>query len=197
MTRAFVLAMLMTTMWVPAAMADLTTYTYTGNDFNQFENAAGVYTTSDHITISFSIATLADNLAFAIITPISFSISDGVTTFTNPADSPSFEVGTGSLGQITSWWITGTGPVSSADQDSKLISSNSTGQTPADFSFISQDQELAQNVHDLGNWTQQTQVSPVPEPSSMLLTSTTLLALTLLARRRLALGTRPSRQLPQ
>ena len=56
----------------------ITTYTYTGNDFT-FASAPYTYA-GDSIQGSFTIATLGDNLAWSLITPLTFSFSVGTTT---------------------------------------------------------------------------------------------------------------------
>ncbi len=57
------------------------TYTYIGNDFT---SVAGPVTTSDHISITVSLATaLQVNTANQQVAPTSFTISDGVQSVSN------------------------------------------------------------------------------------------------------------------
>jgi hypothetical protein len=61
------------------ARADVV-YTYTGNPFT---SVLGSYTTSDFVSVSFTLATpLGPNFAFAFISPTDFTFSDGQQTFT-------------------------------------------------------------------------------------------------------------------
>jgi len=77
-----------------------TMYQYTGNPFTYVN---GVYTTSDFVTVMFRLAgPLAPNMPITAITPIAFTLSDGVQTITpSNANSTSFQVATGAAGQIT------------------------------------------------------------------------------------------------
>ena len=86
-----------------AARADVV-YSYTGNDFT---SVSGSYTTSDFVTVNFELAApLGDNTGPISITPISFSISDGVQTVTNnTAVSSLFDITTDQSGNIQSWAI--------------------------------------------------------------------------------------------
>jgi len=69
-----------------------TTYTYTGNHFT---NVSGLYTTSDFLTATITLAgPLGANENFTQVTPIVFKLSDGVQTITQaespPASHPSY-----------------------------------------------------------------------------------------------------------
>jgi hypothetical protein len=90
---------------VVAAEAD-TIYTYTGNPFT---SVFGPYTTSDFISGSFDLATpLANNLPETVISPLSFSFTDGVQTITNTTPGVvvgSFSVATDSSGKPEFWDI--------------------------------------------------------------------------------------------
>jgi hypothetical protein len=60
-----------------ASQAIATTYTYTGHDFTA---ASGAYTTSDSVTASVTLSQpLGPNFA-GVVTPVSFTISDGRDT---------------------------------------------------------------------------------------------------------------------
>lgn len=88
------------------AWADGFTYTYTGNDFT---SASAPYTTSDSVTASFVLSSpLPPNLYdFTSEAPlvISYTMSDGVQTFTNLNSEFVFNLKTDSLGNITEWAI--------------------------------------------------------------------------------------------
>jgi hypothetical protein len=89
---------------VVAAEAD-TIYTYTGMTFG---SVSGAYTKNDRITGSFDLATpLGNNIPDHVISPVSFSFSDGVQTITNttPGIDAFFSVGTDPSGQPNQWTI--------------------------------------------------------------------------------------------
>ena len=159
-------------------------YTYTGNDFTA---ASTPFTTGDEVTGSFTVPTaLGANLSLASISPTSFTFSDGVDTLTNLTATPySFEVATNSLGQITDWYIGINGSAGSFIQTLGPI---------FDQSYASADIGAHASVQafnaegDNGSWL-------APEPSPFILTTTALLALAFVARRRFALGIRRSTQM--
>jgi hypothetical protein len=167
-------------------MADTYTYTYIGNDFI---SATGSFTTSDAISGSFTVASpLAGNLPFQAITPsvLSFSFSDDVTSIDNTQpqwSTPLFEVETDGSGSITRWFI-----VLENSSGGAFLSEIVTGNFPAspeDFgadgsTFANQ----ASNVLTPGTWTQSTSASPAPEPGTLLLLATGLIALAGSLRRR-------------
>jgi hypothetical protein len=91
---------------IVAAEAD-TLYTYTGKNFT---TVFGFYTTSDSfISGSFDLATpLGNNLPETVISPISFSFTDGHQTLTNTTPGVvigSFSVATDSSGKPSNWDI--------------------------------------------------------------------------------------------
>ena len=94
-----------------------TTYHYTGNHFTDV--IGSLYTTSDFVTVMMTLAgPLGANMPpFTDITPIAFTLSDGVQTLSssNPnINVDAFQVGTNAAGQITSWQIVVmSGPVTS------------------------------------------------------------------------------------
>src|SRR5271156_2093081 len=89
--------------------AQKTTYRYTGNNYNQFGGTFACPPVCG-ITGSFTVAApLAANANY-YFTPLSFSFTDGLTTFT-PANvtGSAFGVVTNSFGQIIGWnmdWLT-------------------------------------------------------------------------------------------
>jgi len=70
----------------PASVqADPITYMYTGNPFTDVN---GPYTTSDFVTALVRLASpLAPNMPLTTVSPIAFTLSDGVQTITNLSNS--------------------------------------------------------------------------------------------------------------
>jgi hypothetical protein len=81
-----------------------TTYQYTGNPFT---DVTAPYTTSDFVTATLTLAgPLAPNMPLTSVTPIAFTLSDGVQTITNLTPglfNAAFSVETGGAGQIRFW----------------------------------------------------------------------------------------------
>ena len=90
-------------------LADSFTYTYTGNDFTNF-NASGepqVYTTSDFVSGEFTLSAPLADYSGGYLDPTSFSFSDGYQTISNiNASDPTFYVLTNGEGAIIQWHIT-------------------------------------------------------------------------------------------
>jgi len=87
-----------------------TTYSYTGHAYNQFGGTFACPPVCG-ITGSFTVAApLSPNQTFFSFTPLSFSFTDGLTTFTPLSVTGSvFQVVTNSFGQIIGWnmdWLT-------------------------------------------------------------------------------------------
>ena len=89
----------------PAANANVI-LTYTGNDFTTFSSP---YTGTDKVTASITLANpLGDNLNLAPVTPLAFSLNDGVQTITNASASievQAFDFSTDATGTITNWIV--------------------------------------------------------------------------------------------
>jgi hypothetical protein len=105
---ALVVAATVSTVGASGAKADVV-YSYTGNDFNSFSTPALPYTTSDFVSLTLTLsAPLGDKLTNASVTPISFTISDGVDTLditSAPLTDDTFQFSTSSNGTITGWDI--------------------------------------------------------------------------------------------
>ena len=83
---AVVVAVALSALGAASASADVI-YSYTG-DF--FDEAVSPYTKSDSVTASVTLSTaLGDNLSFTSVTPVSFTLFDGVQTLTNSNSSTS------------------------------------------------------------------------------------------------------------
>jgi hypothetical protein len=143
-------------------------YSYLGNDFT---TVTGPYTTSDHVTISFTLASaLGDSLHSTDVTPLTYTITDGVSILNQTNSSIGvFELSTTTTGAIT-------GPEHIA------ITANSTPTPPFTqiIHNVSSDPALTLDeglfvtaaaiqtsgfvLSDPGAWTGPTEISGVPGP---------------------------------
>jgi hypothetical protein len=111
--KSAVMALAVVVLSVTAVQAVPTTYVYTGNPFTTVSRG-GPYTTSDSVTAMLMLAgPLAPNMSLTGVTPIAFTLSDGVQTMTNLNSLNSFfSFATGPTGEITEWgFIAHTGSV--------------------------------------------------------------------------------------
>jgi hypothetical protein len=144
-----------------------TTYQYTGNPFTE---VSGVYTTSMFVTAMVTLAApLAPNTETEV-TPIAFTLFDGVQTITNN-NTYEFVFATGPSGAITGWLISGGGP-----SGISTIKSTET----ADGGNVSFD-SFGFNINTPGTWT--TGVSVADTGSTLSLMTLTFMALGVAARR--------------
>jgi hypothetical protein len=80
-----------------------TTYQYTGKPFTR---VSGPYTTSDFVTAMITLASPLPPTTATTVTPLDFTISDGVQTITRPTiSSYFFSFETDGAGTITHWVI--------------------------------------------------------------------------------------------
>jgi hypothetical protein len=153
-----------------------TTYVYTGNPFT---SALCDYTTSDFVTAMVTLAApLADNMALGSVTPLAFTLSDGVQTFTiNTATTLStFRFQTDASGVITGWDI----EVFTDANRGILTVSGVAGLVTTDGGGGTDVNNRARNRNAPGEWT----VASVPDAgSSIALLSLSITALGVAARR--------------
>ena len=133
------------------------TYTYTGNDFTS-TTLPSSYTTSDSVT---GFITLAAPLAANInsfpatsLTPVSFSISNGVQTINTLASGDYFGFKTDASGNISQWQVAVNGTnlhISTVNFPGVLGVFDSTSNNA--------DTDGAQNLNLAGTWS----ISAVPE----------------------------------
>jgi hypothetical protein len=137
------------------------TLTYTGNDFT---NVASPYTRSDMVTATITLsASLGDSLNFETVSPLAFTLNDGVDTLTNTSTlfARDFRFSTDANGNITQWVVGAT--VSFAG--TTIFTHYST----ADFDEIDEGQQLTEtNVSsgfvefNPGGWTETSVAVPAP-----------------------------------
>jgi hypothetical protein len=162
-------------------MAD-TVYTYTGNDFTE---ASSPFSTSDSITGEFTVATaLLPDTIYDGLTPLSFSFTDDVNTATTSDLNglPTFDVTTGSTGNILSWYI-----VYDLLPAYATISTESDSGGVTDLVYGSPSGD-AFNDNDAGSWAVST-TSTVPEPGNLMLVGLGLAAIGVVRHRLQRRGT--------
>jgi hypothetical protein len=152
-------------------MADVTTYTYTGNDFTI---ATAPFTTSDSVTGSFTAATLDANLVNASnnLDVYSWNFTDGPDIFTG-SYSVIGNVSTDASGAIEEWYVL----LGKISRPFCVIEGSSAGDQCESGSG------LGEVLHESGSWTMVTYQTP--EPSALALFGTGILGLAGMARRRL------------
>ena len=183
--KSLLICLIATCFMAGSALAT-TTYYYTGNPFNDFRNGGACPPTCS-VTGSFTVATpLAPDLPLTLITPISFSLSAGLTTLVDgdPANT-SLEVSTDASGAISTWsWVV-LGPEASIS--ARILTENQPGLAADSVHFGNTapfaGPLAAEVLNDPGTW------SEVPEPSYPVLLSIALfLVICGVRRRRLAKG---------
>jgi hypothetical protein len=165
---------------LPMLADSVTTYTYTGKSFTFVE---APYTTSDSITGYMTLATLGDNYVDVQVNVQSYSFSDGLNSYVG-AYSQIANVSTDATGALDGWVIQlgsfGNGPFCTIEGGN----SPHAPQSGDECSLSAQGPSA--NNRDSGNWTMVT--FETPEPSSLVLMTTALLASGVAARKRLLQG---------
>ena len=188
-----------------ATQARATTYTYTGNPFQAaaiVDNTppAGTYTTSESVSVSFTIPTpLAGNFS-GLISPTSFSFFDGRNTITNSnptIDFTLFNVTTDASGAIVNWDVdveTRPSPLVVGSLIVLIGTENLIGFVHTDQGQIFQctslpcsissgsQEDLGANFDNPGSWS--SNATAVPLPTALPLFATGLAGLGLLGWRR-------------
>ena len=173
----------------------ITTYSYTGNNFDNFFSyggmyVAGEYTGSMRVTGWFEVANpIAAGVSDQFITPLSYSFFDGRITYTDQNSvvwypGSSFSVSTNETGDISSWYIGVKDPNMAIGEVFTMKNYLSGGQ------FYTYDQgmvragnwyETGSVTNNAGEWTKTT---PTPIPGALVLFGSGLLGLVGIGRRR-------------
>ena len=139
-------------------------YAYTGLDFT---TAVGSYSTSDSVTGDFTVLTQLSN-GLHVITPLSYSFSDGVQTLTNLNSKAVISVVVSS-GKISTWTVDLYTGATAATSGAEVISTTYTSFLKVDFGTEDYTNPLSVNFGERttstdlkGSWN----VSAVPEPST-------------------------------
>ena len=178
--KSAALALAVVILSVTAVQAVPTTYVYTGNPFTF---VSGPYSTSDFVTAMVTLANpLPPNEPLTQVTPLAFSLFDGVQTITNlNATIFAFHFATDGDGTITHWALSAyTGPQNAPNG---TIYTFNAPFTPADrvtdFGSFPLDVEVGGNFDSPGHW----EIGAVPDAASTLsLLSLSLTALGVAAR---------------
>jgi hypothetical protein len=166
---------------LPTAHADVI-LTYTGNHFT---TASPPYTVNDKVTASITLAApLGDNLNFPNVSPIAYSLTDGVQTITSLSSTAVgvFTFSTDATGTITQWSIQAVPFFARPVQSLPRIV---TEKVEGPFGFSDDEAGLhgfmAFNFANPGEWTS---TSPaIPEPATVTVLGAGLLGLVFLRRR--------------
>ena len=200
-------AILAATFLLPAPLlAQVTTYTYTGNDFNQFTayTPPQLFNSSDSVNgdLVLSSPLSASLTTLTTVAPTSFSFSDGLETITNLTTSLSiFQFETNAAGAITGWNIFIGVPNSGGSGQDSIISQDYSGSAEDEgqyaFSILNYYCGAGPPCHlfngliggngstgsTAGMWIPSSSASATPEPSSFLLLFIALPALAAASRR--------------
>jgi len=167
----------------PSAVGN-TIYTYTGNAFTTF-NGIDSCPPECKITATFVLSQpLADNLSFEFVDPLSYSLTDGniVLDETNSSvfNTLDFNVWTDSVGHLTGWFLNVAGNSGTPYQldttyqtEFPFIINTDETQTLSCSNSSCTDIGYASNYQDPATWSVST---ATPEPSSVFLVVTVLLA---------------------
>jgi len=157
-------------------LADSFTYTYTGNDFTNF-NASGepqVYTTSDFVSGEFTLSAPLADYSGGYLDPTSFSFSDGYQTISNiNASDPTFYVLTNGEGAIIQWHITMY--MNGSSNYDELGTNGTIGSGGADFGQYSDNEfnYASAGINGTGTYgTWSVSTAATPEPASLMLVAT-------------------------
>lgn len=176
---------------LPLSLSADTTYTYTGNDFDQFSgpdmdhNPNGYYGYNNFVGGEFTVGSaLAPDLMDALIVPESYSFTDGTFTLSNSGGPTYFPPGifiwTDASGDIAEWRVSIDTP-GAATYQFVIDTSNVPGSVFDEGWYLASFDYFSGSVaDDPGTWV----AAQTPEPRSLILMGTGMLALLAAYRRR-------------
>lgn len=171
---------------LPLPLLADTVYSYTGNPFTTYYGSPTQFTAADFVSGSFTVATpLADNLSSQLISPTSFSFSNGIDTLSSAdlnVNDAVFNVVTDSTGAIDQWIVYI--QTSTVSLYTHQLGSGSYDGGLAGAGSSNVEQGVVDN--DPGTWTETSTTDPsaVPEPNTLALLSSGVLGLVGMVRRR-------------
>jgi hypothetical protein len=176
----------LTVLLIPAAMfADSVNYTYTGNPFT---TVSGEVLSSDFLSVTITLPTaLLSSQSDEVVTPLSWSISDGVAadTLSNTNHTylfAGFEFRTDASGNITAWAV---GANDGPNSGFSWVANNWSlfgGVTTLDEYYENTDVSI--NQGQPGTWRSATAATPEPSTAGLIAFPTALLAYFALKGRR-------------
>lgn len=156
---------------LPLAQAS-TVYLYVGNDFQNVDNTAGAWASaSDYISGWFTLAAPLPANSLLNLTPLDWSLSDGVHTLdqsTPNLDTFVLSIETGANANFLSWSFLASAPIAGPDGSIRTTLDTTNGLDLSSGYFSSGGVSTSMNMGNPGVWSSST---TIPEPGSIALTA--------------------------